>query len=90
LPLHIPLKCRGKGLKRITGDCMELKMRELILDLAARGKLFPQNPLDEDAKVLLTKICREKDGIIKKQDTLFEISKEEELYLLPGKWGGQD
>ena len=36
------------------------KLRSLILDLAVRGKLVPQNPEDEPASVLIEKIKTEK------------------------------
>jgi type I restriction enzyme S subunit len=36
------------------------KLRELILELAVRGLLVPQNPDDEPATVLLKKIAAEK------------------------------
>ncbi len=36
------------------------KLRELILELAVRGKLVPQDPNDEPASVLLEKIAEEK------------------------------
>jgi type I restriction enzyme S subunit len=41
------------------------KLRELILELAVRGKLVPQDPNDEPASVLLGKIAREKARLIK-------------------------
>ena len=51
------------------------KLRELILELAVRGKLVPQDPNDEPASVLLEKIAKEKarlikEGKIKKQEPL--------------------
>ena len=58
------------------------KLRELILELAVRGKLVPQDPNDEPASVLLEKIAEEKarlikEGKIKKQTSLPEISDDE-------------
>ena len=41
------------------------KLRELILELAIRGKLVPQDPNDEPASVLLEKIAVEKELLIK-------------------------
>jgi len=41
------------------------KLRQLILDLAIRGKLVPQNPKDEPASELLKKIKAEKDKLVK-------------------------
>ncbi|QRH07917.1 hypothetical protein [Bacillus paranthracis] len=36
------------------------KLKELILDMAVKGKLVPQDPTDEPASVLLEKIKVEK------------------------------
>ena len=41
------------------------KLRELILELAVRGKLVPQNPDDEPASVLLERIAAERTQLIK-------------------------
>jgi len=41
------------------------KLRELILELAVRGKLVAQDPNDEPASVLLEKIAKEKARLIK-------------------------
>jgi len=41
------------------------KLRDLILELAVRGKLVSQNPNDEPASVLLEKITKEKLRLIK-------------------------
>ncbi|MBC3619036.1 restriction endonuclease subunit S [Vibrio metschnikovii] len=67
------------------------KLRELILDLAVRGKLVPQDPNDEPASVLLEKIAQEqtqliKDQKIKKLKKLPNISKDELLFDLPNGW----
>ena len=40
------------------------KLRELILELAVRGKLVPQDPNDEPACVLLEKIAEERLGLL--------------------------
>ncbi|TNK38256.1 restriction endonuclease subunit S [Escherichia coli] len=67
------------------------KLRELILELAVRGKLVPQDPNDEPASELLKRIAAEKaelvkQGKIKKQKPLPEISEEEKPFELPDGW----
>lgn len=66
------------------------KLRELILELAVRGKLVPQDPSDEPASELLKRIAEEKarlvaEGKIKKakptHEDLAEIS-----YEIPSTW----
>ena len=41
------------------------KLKQKILDLAIRGKLIPQDPNDEPASVLIEKIKKEKNELIK-------------------------
>ncbi|MGR6838184.1 restriction endonuclease subunit S [Aliivibrio wodanis] len=43
------------------------KLRELILELAVRGKLVPQDPTDEPASVLLERIAEEKAQLVKEK-----------------------
>ena len=43
------------------------KLKELILDMAVKGKLVPQDPTDEPASVLLEKIKVEKESLIKEK-----------------------
>ncbi|EJB1258805.1 restriction endonuclease subunit S, partial [Salmonella enterica] len=67
------------------------KLRELILELAVRGKLVPQDSNDEPASELLKRIAAEKaelvkQGKIKKQKPLPEISEEEKPFELPEGW----
>ena len=67
------------------------KLRELILELAVRGKLVPQDPNDEPASELLKCIAAEKaelvkQGKIKKQKPLPEISEDEKPFELPVGW----
>lgn len=67
------------------------KLRELILELAVRGKLVPQDPSDEPASVLLERIAAEKARLvkekkIKKSKALPEISEEEKPFELPEGW----
>lgn len=67
------------------------KLRELILELAVRGKLVEQDASDEPASELLKRIAAEKarlvaEGKIKKQKPLAEISDEEMAFELPAGW----
>ena len=67
------------------------RLRELILTLAAQGKLVPQDPADESASVLLQKTRAEKDrliaeGKVKRDKPLAEIAEEEKPFGLPMGW----
>lgn len=67
------------------------KLKETILQLAVMGKLVPQNPSDEPASVLLEKIAAEKErlikeGKIKKQKPLPNLTESEKLFSLPSNW----
>ncbi|MGR3972562.1 restriction endonuclease subunit S [Shewanella sp. 1180_01] len=74
------------------------KLRELILELAVRGKLVPQASREarnsanyEPASVLLERIAAEKaqlvkEGKLKKQKPLPEISDDEKPFELPNGW----
>ena len=81
----------GRG----TSNKLELygikKLRELILELAVRGLLVPQDPNDEPASVLLEKIAVEKGRLvkeneIKKQNPLPPIEEDEAPFELPVGW----
>ena len=67
------------------------KLRELILELAVRGQLVPQDSNDEPASVVLGRIAAEKAQLvkekkIKKPKALPEISEDEKLFELPHGW----
>ncbi len=67
------------------------KLRGLILELAVRGKLVPQDPNDEPASVLLEHIACEKAQLvkekkIKKQKALPKVSEDEKTFDLPAGW----
>ncbi|MBA1238989.1 restriction endonuclease subunit S [Pseudomonas kunmingensis] len=67
------------------------KLRELILELAVRGKLVPQDPNDEPASELLKRIAEEKtrlvvEGKIKKQKPLAKIEDQEKPFVIPTDW----
>src|SRR3546814_3170829 len=66
------------------------KLRELILELAVRGKLVAQDPSDEPASELLKRIAAEKarlikKGKLKKSKDVEEIAAEA-LYPIPATW----
>ena len=70
------------------------KLRELILSLAVRGKLVPQDPADESASVLLQKIRTKKErlitkGTIKRDKPIAEIAEDEQPFALPVGWSWQ-
>ncbi|MEA9765523.1 restriction endonuclease subunit S [Xanthomonas campestris] len=67
------------------------KLRELILELAVRGKLVPQDPSDEPASELLKRIAEEKarlvaEGKIKKQKPLADINADGVPFEIPVTW----
>ena len=66
------------------------KLRELILDLAVRGLLVPQDPRDEPASILLENIAAEKEQLIKnkkiKKPKATSSDREIESSILPAGW----
>lgn len=67
------------------------QLRKLILELAIRGKLVPQDPADESAHILVDRIKNERARLIKKWNIrrdkeLPKINPEEEPFLLPSSW----
>lgn len=67
------------------------KLRALILELAVRGLLVPQDLKDEPASELLKKIAAEKaklakEGKLKKDKSLPPVGKEEKSFELPNGW----
>ncbi|HGF7519852.1 TPA: restriction endonuclease subunit S [Vibrio cholerae] len=67
------------------------KLRELILELAVRGKLVPQDPNDEPASLLLERIASEKTELVKQKQLkklkpLPAITDEEKPFALPLGW----
>ncbi|MDB4745033.1 restriction endonuclease subunit S, partial [Verrucomicrobia bacterium] len=80
---------RGAGKKRELYGIQ--KLRELIMHLAARGLLVPQDPHDEPASELLKRIGAQKaqlvkEKIIKQQKTLPAISEDELPFSIPDTW----
>lgn len=67
------------------------KLRELILELAVRGALVPQDPKDEPASELLKRIAAEKaklvkEGKIKSAKPVPQISEKEIPFEIPPGW----
>ncbi|WP_332403428.1 restriction endonuclease subunit S [Vibrio metschnikovii] len=67
------------------------KLRELILELAMRGKLVSQDPNDEPASALLERIAEEKKKLIenkklRKSKDLSEISEKDIPHRIPSTW----
>jgi type I restriction enzyme S subunit len=82
---------RGRGSANSGNVYGIKKLRELILELAVRGKLVPQDPNDEPASELLKRIQAEKakliaEGKIKKTKPLAEITDDEKPFDLPTGW----
>ena len=66
-------------------------MKKSILQEAVQGKLVPQDPNDEPASLLLKKIAEEKkrlirEGKIRKQKPLPEITEDEIPFEIPESW----
>jgi type I restriction enzyme, S subunit len=67
------------------------RLRRFILDLAARGKLVPQDASDETAKDLLKRIAKEKarlvkEGRIKDKPLLPNVTELEAHFPIPPSW----
>ena len=68
------------------------KLRELILDLAVRGKLVPQDANDEPAAVLLERIKKEKERLVKEgkfqitKNTLTKVDYDHLPFSIPDNW----
>ena len=88
LPLFQAAKAARADMPPVLADAFEAvsdapngipKLRELILDLAVRGKLVPQDPNDEPASKLLKRIEAEKARLVKEK----KIRKPKPLPPLP-------
>ena len=67
------------------------KLRELILELAVRGKLVPQDPNDEPASELLKRIAEEKarliaEGTLRVSGDVNPLDRRAQAYELPESW----
>jgi type I restriction enzyme, S subunit len=67
------------------------KLRELVLELAVRGKLISQNTRDEPAEKLANKISEERTSFVKtnkliRQRTIDAVTDDEYPFALPSGW----
>ncbi|MGH6926056.1 MAG: restriction endonuclease subunit S [Propylenella sp.] len=67
------------------------QLRQTILNLAVRGKLAPQDPKDEPASELLSRIAAEferlvRDGVLNKPKPVKAITDDDQLFPLPPQW----
>lgn len=63
------------------------RLRELVLNLAVRGKLVPQDPKDEPAKKLLERIRKERTGLSARREKAVDPIDDDEIpYALPSTW----
>lgn len=81
----------GRGSNRKLEAYGIKKLRELILELAVRGKLVPQDTSDEPAAELLKNVAKEKarltkEGKLAKQKPLPDIDNHEAYSSLPIGW----
>ena len=84
-------KTQGRGSSKKRELYGVKKLRELILELAVRGKLVPQDPSDEPAGELLNRISAEKEQLIKDKKikspkALPVIEDKEKTFDLPIGW----
>lgn len=86
-------KRSGRGRASSNAGCVYgvKKLRDLILELAVRGKLVPQDANDEPASELLKRVHAEKaklvaEGKIKKDRPLAAIADDEKPFDLPHGW----
>ncbi len=66
-------------------------LEQTVLQLAVRGLLVPQNPIDEPASVQLRHIAEERArlisaGVIKRSKPVLPVAKEEQPFVLPRGW----
>ncbi|MGH2362034.1 MAG: restriction endonuclease subunit S [bacterium] len=67
-----------------------VRLRRLILDLAVRGRLVPQDPQDDPASKLLKRIAAEKARLVKARDArkseVEPFDPEDAPFLVPRSW----
>lgn len=91
LPLAEEYGAAQEQLDKLNKELPEA-LKKSILQEAIQGKLVPQNPKDEPASVLLAKIRKEKESLVKqgllKKSALEEIpiDEDEKLFDIPESW----
>lgn len=78
-------------LPELTSRADQIKvLRQTILDLAVRGKLVEQDPNDEAAKKVLSRIRRERDSLIRcgkiKGGNVDSVKPSETPFVVPASW----
>lgn len=81
----------GRGSNRKVELTGIKKLRDLILELAVRGKLVEQNPLDESVQLVLEQIQEEIDQEVradqrKKPKPVLDVSEHEIPFAIPSNW----
>ena len=82
----------SENLDRLVRRAEDVKaLRSMVLELAVRGKLVPQDPNDEPASVMLMRISKEGAHLVKKENSKIEEAlpisgSEEKPYKLPAGW----
>lgn len=79
-------KGRVKSIDNISLDGIN-RLRELILNLAIRGKLVLQNPDDESAGKLIKRIRKQKNKLVPNSKSFQDIIEDEKPFELPRNWG---
>ncbi|MDY6284248.1 MAG: restriction endonuclease subunit S [Fibrobacter sp.] len=91
LPLAEEYGAAQEQLDKLNKELPEA-LKKSILQEAIQGKLVPQNPKDEPASVLLAKIRKEKESLVKQgllKKSAFEeipIDEDEKLFDIPESW----
>jgi type I restriction enzyme S subunit len=67
------------------------KLRDLVLQLAVRGSLLPQDPKDEPAKELASKVISVAKQVAKERELKlpapeFSITDQDKVFPLPNGW----
>lgn len=63
------------------------RLRELVLNLAVRGRLVPQDASDEPAEKLLGRMRKERAGLSSRREKVLDLIADDEVpYAVPSSW----